>query len=53
MKKTKEIKAPENMPAGLQFDKTGLVYGTRPSHPGLFEVKFHNPKKMNAVSIFT
>jgi hypothetical protein len=48
----KEIAPPVKMPEGLVFDKVGLVYGTRPTHPGLFEIKFHNPRKMNAVSLY-
>ena len=41
------------MPEGLQFDKTGLVYGCRKTHEGLFEIKFHNPRKKNAISLYT
>jgi len=26
-----------------------LIWGMRPSHPGLLEIKIHNPKKMNAI----
>jgi len=26
-----------------------IIYGKRKSHPGLFEIKFHNPKKKNAI----
>ena len=40
------------MPAGLKFEKD-LIFGMRPSHPGLFEIKFHKPSKKNAIHIFT
>ena len=39
-----------------QFEPTGykhesqLIYGMRPSHPGLLEIKIHNPTKMNAIA---
>ena len=26
-----------------------IMWGMRPSHPGLLEIKIHNPKKMNAI----
>ena len=37
------------------FEPTGyktedqLIWGMRASHPGLLEIKIHNPKKMNAI----
>ena len=49
----KEIEPPSTMPEGLHFDPTGLVYGCRKSHEGLFELKFHNPKKKNAIRMNT
>ena len=38
------------MPAGLT-DSDDLCYGKRESHPGLFEIKFHSPKKYNAITV--
>jgi len=38
-----------------QFEPTGyksedqLLWGMRPSHPGLLEIKINNPKKKNAI----
>lgn len=40
------------LPQGLTFSD-GLVYGMRPTHPGLFEIKYHNPKRKNAISTIT
>ena len=42
----------QNIPAGLKHE-LGLIYGVRDTHPGIFEVKFHNPKKKNAISVFS
>lgn len=39
-----------DIPAGLKHED-GLIFGMRPSHPGLFEIKFHVPKKKNALSV--
>ena len=41
-----------DLPQGLTFSD-GLVYGSRPTHPGLFEIKYHNPKRKNAISTGT
>ena len=41
-----------DIPQGLELDK-GVIFGQRPTHPGLFEIKFHNPKKYNALKIET
>ena len=38
------------IPEGLQFDKD-IIFGTRPTHPGLFEIKFHNPTKYNSLNM--
>lgn len=35
-------------PPGFTFDPVGIIYGKRQSHPGLLEIKLHNPKKKNA-----
>lgn len=35
-------------PAGY-VNECNLIYGKRKSHPGLFEIKFHNPKRKNAI----
>ena len=43
---TTEVK---DMPEGLKYEG-GLCFGMRASHPGLFEIKIHNPKKKNAIS---
>lgn len=39
---------PKDMPQGLQY-KSGLIFGTRPTHPGLLEIKYHNPKTRNSM----
>lgn len=36
-------------PSGYKHESQ-LIYGMRPSHPGLLEIKIHNPSKMNAIS---
>ena len=36
------------MPAGLIYDDY-FCYGMRESHPGLFEIKFHNPPTKNSI----
>lgn len=40
---------PANTPEGYQL-KTNLLFGHRKSHPGLFEIKIHNPKMRNALT---
>ena len=40
------------IPQGLSCSD-GLIYGSRPTHPGLFEIKYHNPKRKNAISLVT
>jgi len=38
----------QDIPPGYKLESQ-LIYGKSQSHPGLFEIKFHNPKKKNAI----
>lgn len=38
----------ENMPEGFALEDQ-MIYGMRKEYPGLFEMKFHNPKIKNAI----
>lgn len=37
------------IPEGLAYEDE-LIFGMRKSHPGVFEIKIHNPKKRNAIA---
>ena len=41
---------PSDIPEGLKYEK-GLIYGMRQTHPGLLEIKIHNPAKFNAMVV--
>ena len=38
----------EQIPEGFVIEEQ-LCFGMRKSHPGLFEIKIHNPSKKNAI----
>lgn len=40
----------ESIPAGYKLENL-IIYGKSQSHPGLFEIKFHNPKRKNAIGV--
>ena len=46
MSKSEEPFEPKNFTS-----ENNLIYGIRKSHPGLLEIKIHNPKKKNATSL--
>ena len=37
-----------NLPEGYKLEDQ-IIYGMKKSHPGLFEIMIHNPKKRNAI----
>jgi enoyl-CoA hydratase/carnithine racemase len=41
---------PPGTPQGYIFEQS-LIYGKSKSHPGVFEIKFHNPKFKNAIGL--
>ena len=40
----------EDIPEGFKLENQ-VIYGMRKSHPGLLEIKFHNPAKKNAIGL--
>jgi enoyl-CoA hydratase/carnithine racemase len=41
---------PSDTPQGYILEKS-LIYGKSKTHPGVFEIKFHNPKFKNALGL--
>lgn len=40
----------QDIPEGFKLENQ-VIYGMRKSHPGLFEIKIHNPAKKNAIGL--
>ena len=45
-----KVNLPVDMPEGFQFVED-IIFGKRKSHPGLFEIKLHNPKHKNGLKV--
>lgn len=48
-KKVEEAGVPADAPEGFQYANRTL-WGMRKSHPGLFEIKYHIPKRSNSMN---